>query len=462
MDISKLIFLAGLAGVLSVVFFFVRDKLQYFLVLTVTFAPLSIAFIFYRYNGIYLIDFPMLALFGTLLAQGRIRNIPKSVLVPATLWVLWALITAFNARYEVGTAISEWTRHLRGYILFLCMASVITSPKRIRGIVWALFGTLAFEAFLGFWQWRFGPLGLTFLNERFFQWRVGATFGHPSLYADYLILLLPLLIRFFVFMKHPKKWHPIFFGSVLLLAGGGLYGTYSRAEWVALAGSIAMMTLYSLPLRRFRPRVKIPAITIIAIGALFLVHYFPTIMKQFEEKGRKRAADIRMPLNYVAFAMTNAHPVFGVGLGNYRRVSFFFVEYGRKAEKEFRYSFYELMQVVHNSYLLISSETGWVGLLLWLWFIGAVFWRARRGLKIPHTYLNNIVLGLMTGMAGFFISITVHPNISSHSMLMMIYMVAGVLVGMSRIKLSGRPPKRGNGQVKAAERAGRFIGAQKA
>ncbi|RMD98539.1 MAG: hypothetical protein D6814_07340 [Calditrichaeota bacterium] len=450
MDVSKLIFFAGLAGVLGVIFLFVKDRLQYFLVLTVAFAPSASAIIFYHFNGIYLVDFPLFLLFGYLLSQGKIRAIPKSVLIPATVWIFWSLITAANAQMEVGTAISEWTRHLRGYILFLCTASVITSPKRINGIVWALLGTLLFESLLGFYQWRFGPLGLSFLEERFFRWRVGATFGHPSMYADYLILLLPLVIRFFVFMRHSQRWHTAFYGGLLLFGSAGLYGSYARAEWVALAGALTLMVLYSLPRRKFWPRVKIPAIMIILAGTLFLMHYFPTIMSQFTTQGRKRAADIRWPLNYVALAMTNAHPIMGVGLGNYRKMSFFYVQYGRKAEKEFHYSFYELMQVVHNSYLLISSETGWPGLFIWLWFIGAVFWRGRRALKLKHVYLTNITIGLMAGLVAFFISVTVHPNISSHTMLMMVWMVSGILTGLSRIKLAPQGKLPQNGRMPSA------------
>jgi O-antigen ligase len=61
-----------------------------------------------------------------------------------------------------------------------------------------------------------------------------------------------------------------------------------------------------------------------------------------------------------SFLMIKDYPLSGVGLNN-------FIVYLPNYWSLTGFTYW--LQPVHNLYLLILSETGWLGLLIWLWFL---------------------------------------------------------------------------------------------
>jgi len=257
-------------------------------------------------------------------------------------------------------------------------------------------------------------------------------------YADYLILILPLLVRLFMFQRNVDKRYTYAYLALLVFGAGGLLGSYGRGPWLAFAGSMVLMMLYSLTQRKLRPRTKIPIFIMALAGIAFVIQYSGTILDQFISEDRKSSSEIREPLNAIAMHMAKDHAILGVGLGCYRLVS---LPYARlEHDPAMGIPLYQLAQIAHNSYLLMTCETGFAGTFFFLFFIFCALKMGRRALKLKSSLISNLSLGLMTSLVGFCVSILSGPNIMNHQLIIMTWLFAGWLAGMSRLKIAAPAP----------------------
>lgn len=434
MDPSKLAFFGVVAIVVMIGTALVKDLRKYFLVLCIVFAPMSSGIIFYRFNGFMLMDFPLLALIVLSLfaPEGRFRWSFPGIGIAIFLFLGWTLATCFLATNS-GWAFSEWTRFFRGYLLFVCVVNYTNTPERFRAVLFAVLGTYGFQALLGTYQWRHGPLGLSILEEKGYDWRAAGTFEHPGVYADFLILILPLLVRLFMFQRNVDRRYTVAYLILLALGAGGLLGSYGRGPWLAFAGSMVLMMAYSFTQRRLRPRTKIPVLIMVIAGLGFALQYTDTILDQFFSEDRKSSSEVRKPLINVAMHMAKDHALYGVGLGCYRLNS---LPYARlEYDPNVNIPLSQLAQIAHNSYLLMSCETGVPGVLLFTFFVFCAFKMGFRAMRRGSPLLSNISLGLMTGLLGFMVSILSGPNVMNHQLISMTWLFAGWLTAMSRMKM---------------------------
>ncbi len=86
---------------------------------------------------------------------------------------------------------------------------------------------------------------------------------------------------------------------------------------------------------------------------------WPEISSRFLISAREQAVSLRAFYNQTAFSIIKEHPFLGIGLGNF--------VWEIKQLLHLLASW--LHQPVHNIYLLIASETGLIGLVLFLVFI---------------------------------------------------------------------------------------------
>ena len=425
---SKWAFFIIVGVICSIFTFIVKDKKNYFLFLTILFAPLSNGIIFYHYNGIMLMDFPLIILLVlALFSSKRFKLFIPQVSLPAVCIIFWDLISALVA-IEPGWVISELTRIIRAYLIFICIVNLVKTKKQLQLVLTALLATFSFECAIGIYQWRWGPLGLKIFEEVGYRWRAAATFCHPAIFGDYLILLLPLIFRLFLFYRPKDKQMTILYGVLFFSGTMALFGSYARGPWISLIAAMGIMLFLSIFRKRFHPKVRGAFVVVMLFACIFIIHYYPAIRLQFSPQ-RKRAVDIRMPLNRVALRLIKDRPVLGTGLGNYSLISPKYVI----PEKGFAPR--HLAQPVHNSYLLIAAETGLPGLFFFLWFVSSLVKRGFRVIRFQNFYISNISIGILTGYLAIFIAFLAGPDYSNHQILMMFWILGGLLVALSRIRV---------------------------
>lgn len=437
MDTTKLIFFIFVAIVCGVGAALSKNQRRHFLLLLVLFAPLSSGIIFYKLNGIMLMDFPLIVLLLLGFSSNKkFRFYISQVSLPAIGIVIWGLICVFSAA-DYGLAISEWTRVLRAYLTFLCIVNYTKTREDIKTIISGLFAGLAFQSLLGVYQWRYGPLGLSFLEEIGYSWRAAGTFIHPAMFGDYLILLLPIVLRLFMFNKTQEKKLTRGYGLLFFLGIGALMGSYARGPWISFGGSVAIMFIFSIRRKRFRPKLKGVLALLLLFFIIFAIHYGPTIREQFTDKDRKGAAQVRIPLNKVAIRIIKDHLFWGTGLGNYTLLTPQYAQFEATPEHSYR----DLLQHVHNSYLLIAAETGLPGLLFFLGFIVLLFKSGFKVIKSRNTYISNIGIGILTGYLSVLLAFLTGPDYRCHQMLIMFWLIGGFLVALNRLKVKIPKPK---------------------
>ena len=202
------------------------------------------------------------------------------------------------------------------------------------------------------------------------------TFPHPNVLAGFLLVGLILTIPY-LFQKNK-----FLFTSYLLVVILAIVLSFSRSVWLlGLISSLFFLGKSKIPKKLFWLAGGFWLILLIL--AFYLLPHFSTNEAFFQ----------RVQLMKAALLMVKVSPLSGVGLNNFivRLPEFWLVT-----------GFTYWLQPVHNLYLLLLSETGAVGFLIFLWLLILVF---KRLLK-PSLWINFPLL--MALMAILLLGLTDH------------------------------------------------------
>lgn len=222
--------------------------------------------------------------------------------------------------------------------------------------------------------------------------RAYGTFPHPNVLAAYLMTTLWIVgwlwlchgdsnspaIRYSLFTILPRLVWPA--TTALLL--WGLYLTFSRTVIVVwLAASIAVALILIVRrisgrwpnIKTVRRRAFSMAVTVLAVSVCFVVFLWPTVVARMTISVSDEA--VRLRIKYNDDAITSGAGLSwrinwtGVGIGNFTT----WLSRYDTSMPSFMY------QPAHNIYLMVYSETGLLGLLFWLAWLGLIIrttWRA--------------------------------------------------------------------------------------
>jgi putative inorganic carbon (HCO3(-)) transporter len=322
--------------------------------------------------GLHLTDVlvvALLLLYLGRLAMGRakIRLCPPTT-VPALGWLAASALSLANAR-DVGVAAIQIIGMGRLFLLYLVVANSVEDEEDVQWLVTGLLLGLLSEALLGFYQGIVGrPLGLSFLGEdRVHQqslgqglaYRAQGTVGTPNGYAMYLVVAMSFALA--LLFSGAKGLYQALAGVILCAGVPSLVFSLSRGGWIGFVTVVVM----TLGLAARRGRLKIHTVLLIAsaaCAALLVMSIVGSnlIVSRLTSEDHGSAAS-RVDLARGAWAMIQDHPLSGVGLNNYTLLMPQYdwtslQSWGRPA-------------VVHNVYLLVTAETGLVGLIAFLWFL---------------------------------------------------------------------------------------------
>jgi O-antigen ligase len=140
------------------------------------------------------------------------------------------------------------------------------------------------------------------------------------------------------------------------------------------------------------------------------------------------AAWSRVPLMKLAWNMIADHPFLGVGVNTFLNVAY-------------KYITPDIAQAwvgeVHNMYLLVFAEAGIVGLVTFLWLMGAMFREASRLSRDSDPFLAALGLGGMAAM----VAVGTHMFVDMYSgsiMLDLLFLLAAIFCAGNRVSLKSR------------------------
>lgn len=296
------------------------------------------------------------ALFGV-----RLGGALSSYAALAVLWLL-ACSSVLYADFpdESLVAAERLTKDMLFAVLILMIVVDGTSLRRLSwslilaGIVMA--GITAYQALTGFDSDAFG-LGKAEMHQivgEVQDYRPGGPLGDPNMYAQVLLLLVPLAAER---MANERNW------PLRIVAGAGfavctlaIIFTYSRGALLAL---VVVCVAMAVPFFR-RPRAALTALPAVGL-VLFLIPSSYVDRLQKIELPSSAGSDVDESIEgrgtemLVAWQMFLDHPVLGIGLENYPP---HFQDYVQKlnlpSRRENRKS--------HSLYLQIAAERGIVGI----------------------------------------------------------------------------------------------------
>lgn len=214
------------------------------------------------------------------------------------------------------------------------------------------------------------------------------------------------LIPFYFFYIVRKAWVEVVLAVLIFFQFFTICITYSRAS---LFGYLLMTGFWFLVCMLKVERTKEKVKKLMRLGGYALTSImicFFLFYSQFTERGGivnyndfvSAASDIqRVQSTYTALMMFMNHLFTGVGLEHYPNyIGETLVRLGPKYAGD--------NLVIHNIYLLIATETGLFGILLFLFFIGSIIWKTLRNLNpLTITLLSTFIGLLLLGLVDFYL-----------------------------------------------------------
>ena len=311
----------------------------------------------------------------------RLRSSEAALLIGFLVWLTITLLWADD--------LAAGTRAIPRYALNLALFPIVAAAIRQRHNVLAFLMVMVAGAAMS------AAYGILFRNET-----EGRLSGN-GLNANSLGLLLIFGTVLAMTLACTRLLRP---GTRILAALTALFCSYamlvtvSRGALVGAAAALIAAVLFAGPGRR----AKLAAFAIVAAGAaiLYFVSFAPP-------EARQRVSDPgdgsgRVEIWSVGWRMVKANPVAGVGVGNFSTSAVkYLLEPGVIRRSEV---IVDDQKVTHNVYLQILSESGAIGLVLYLgilgFSLGCALAAARRFERNAQLDLGLVSRGVLIALVG--------------------------------------------------------------
>ena len=297
-----------------------------------------------------------------------------------------------------GEGTTPLLRYALNLILFLIVFTAVRTPRHFK---WAIGAYVAGAALAAGYGVLNPPQNVAYYDVT----RVSGTIGDPNELAAILVGGTILAAGLAASLRRA----PILRLSALLaslLCAGGIFLSLSRGGLVALAFALVASVVVA-------GRWRMQAITLAVVIAIAGFGYFaffagPDAVNRVTSFGQGTG---RADIWTVGWRMVQAHPVLGVGVGNYRVSSVhYLLQPGALKRDEF---ILDTPKVAHNTYLQVLAELGIVGLVLFtsiiLFSLGCILRAAHAFARLKDHSMELMSRALLVALSGvlaadFFIS----------------------------------------------------------
>lgn len=234
--------------------------------------------------------------------------------------------------------------------------------------------------------------------------------SHPNILGGFIVISISfLLIIFLKYYSRVNSIIKIWICLTLFALSMGLVLTFSRSAYFALFISMVFLLVYFIYKKQFNEIVPFMVILSLFLAINFFIFHDLIVTRMFSSDVSLDVSGIeRVELNKQAFSVIKSNALLGVGLGNY--IPHVFSNDVNKLEA-WQY------QPVHNIFLLILSETGVIGLFMFLLILIFSFIEKIRS----GGYFNFILFGILLSV--IIISLLDHYFITSFSGLLMLFII---------------------------------------
>jgi len=277
-----------------------------------------------------------------------------------------------------------WAKSLRAWITkwgegiaLFYFAQVFLKKRQIKIILLVMIASVFLLSIDGIYQ---RIAGIDFVRGRslgttdYGDLAVSGAFHHYNDFAAFLGVMIFITIGFLGYVK--KFWQKLPLLSVFLLTSVNVILTLSRGAWI----SLLIVYLFLIIFIRNKKNKLLSALLLASfIGVIFS---FPSLKERFLLIVKDGGDADRFKVWKVALTMFSESPLFGKGLG------LFMSHFSKYINLSIQYA--------HNCYLQILAETGLLGFVSFIWFLGEIVSRGYKKLrKKPDSLLFGLFFGLM-------------------------------------------------------------------
>lgn len=196
--------------------------------------------------------------------------------------------------------------------------------------------------------------------------RAYGSLPHPNMLGGFLVMAIIILLGLYFYLNHSQSSRWFLLKDLLIIISlvvitFGLLLTFSRSAWLALAVALAILFLVNIFRKRKLQVWLLAKATIVML--LVAVMTFVMIPELFETRalGQVRL-EIKSTQERIAYysdakKLIEKNWLKGVGVGNYTQAVYNQIDSFRESWD---------YQPVHNIYLLVGTETGIFGLIVFL------------------------------------------------------------------------------------------------
>jgi O-antigen ligase len=315
---------------------------------------------------------------------------------PSLSWVMigfigWAALTLLWAS-QTGAGITALSRYVPNMLLLPIACTALRGRRDIKIVLAAIIIGAILAAAFGLIE----PPNPAIAEER-----ATGTVGDPNELAAALLVGLALGAGFVLARGLSVRLRLLGLFAVPLCAAG-IFLSLSRGGLIALAAVLLAGTIFA-----GRWRMAVTATLVVVAFSGFL--YFTAIagLPARERVTTAAGGSGRSDLWKVGLRMVQAHPIEGVGVGNFQAVSGNYVLQPGTLERT-DLIFAAEPKVTHNTYLQVMAETGVPGFLLFLAILVSCLVCALRAASIwakqNETALEAFARGLVLALVGIFVA----------------------------------------------------------
>ncbi len=315
-------------------------------------------------------------------AHSRLRDreaahVPR-YLILAMLALLGTMVLSMTVAINVKDSLKEISKWLEVLAILLLGSQYLRTRRQIWTIIVLVCIAGVTQAFYGFSQAYLNLGPSSFIRSDIL--RVYGTFGQPNPFAAYINL--PLSITLALTLLGRDWLTRTLAGTATVALALAEYLSQSRGAEIALVAALAFIILAGMPAMRTMFRVLIIALLgflAAILAGLVPQSLFNPALKFLGLSGislvQPNTADFstaeRLAHWIAGLHMYFAHPILGVGIGNYP-----------DAYPPYHVTiFLDPLGHAHNYYINVAAEMGTIGLIVYLFFLFAIFFAGTRILQ---------------------------------------------------------------------------------
>ncbi|HDL02794.1 MAG: hypothetical protein DRP46_03250 [Candidatus Zixiibacteriota bacterium] len=339
------------------------------------------------------------------------------------LFILWSAISALVSQRPLGSLFSlkeEWL------FMMIPAAAYLSKDEKVLRICLRLFAiSVMIISLYGIWQHFTGidfyhDLPMVKAAPDSYGYRARGNFTHRMTFGNYYALASMLLLGIASCADNCKS--RIFYCAGFALAAIASILSFSRGAQLAILITLIIFLIFFA-----KKSWRLPAAAMI-VAAVIVCMLSPAIQKRYKDiitvelNSDYKFGGSRMIIWEASFNMVKAHPVFGVGQGNY---GLFYDTF--RAPRDDRHHGH-----AHNDILNVAAYAGIPAALIFIAFWAAIVYKLLKLLqKIKaRNYYKGVAIGLFMATVIFFISSLYEATFADEEIRLFLMAVWGLAFGL--------------------------------